>query len=72
MLCKLDSPGHRDRLGRHEVAQAWAASEEVGVYAQSGALAISIEKDFRCLTQPLNQREHDAYPHPGQPSETRS
>jgi hypothetical protein len=55
-----------------EVAQAWAASEEVGVYAQSGALAISIEKDFRCLTRPLNQREHDAYPHPGQPSETRS
>jgi hypothetical protein len=51
------------------VAQAWAASDEVGVYAQSGALAISIEKDFRCLTRPLDQQEPDAYPHPGQPSE---
>ena len=55
-----------------EVAQAWAASDEVGVYAQSGALAISIEKDFRCLTRPLDEQERDAYPHPGRPSETRS
>jgi hypothetical protein len=54
------------------VAQAWAASDEVGVYAQSGALAISIEKDFRCLTRPLHQQEPDAYPHPAQPSETGS
>jgi hypothetical protein len=55
-----------------EVAQAWAASDEVGVYAQSGALAISIEKDFRCLTRPLDQQEPDAYAHPGHPSQTRS
>jgi hypothetical protein len=55
-----------------EVAQAWAASDEVGIYAQSGVLAISIEKDFRCLTRPLDRQEPDAYPHPGEPSETRS
>ena len=55
-----------------ETAQAWAGSDEVGIYAQSGALAISIEKDFRCLTRPRGEQEPDAYPHPGQPSETRS
>ena len=55
-----------------EAAQAWAASDDVGVYAQSGALAISIEKDFRCLTRPLDEQEPDVYPHPGRPSETRS
>jgi hypothetical protein len=50
------------------IAQAWADSDEVGIYAQSGALAISIEKDFRCLTRPLDEQERDAYPHPGQGS----
>ena len=55
-----------------EAAQAWAGSDEVGLYAQSGPLAISIEKDFRCLTRRLHEQEPDAYPHPGQTSETRS
>jgi hypothetical protein len=55
-----------------EDAQAWAGSDEVGLYAQSGPLAISIEKDFRCLTRRLDEQEPDAYPHPGQTSETRS
>jgi hypothetical protein len=55
-----------------EAAQGWAASDEVGLYAQSGALKISIEKDFRCLTRRLDEQERDAYPHPGQPSATRS
>jgi hypothetical protein len=55
-----------------EAAQTWAASEEVGIYAQTGDVAISIEKDFRCLTRPLEGQELDAYPHPGQTSETRS
>ena len=55
-----------------EAAQGWAGSDEVGIYAQSGALTISIEKDFRCLTRPLDEQERDAYPHPGRPSETRS
>ena len=54
-----------------EAAQAWAGSEEVGLYSQFGALAISVEKDFRCLTRPRDD-ERDAYPHPGQTSETRS
>jgi hypothetical protein len=43
-----------------------------GLYAQSGPLAISIEKDFRCLTRRLDEQEPNAYPHPGQTSETRS
>jgi hypothetical protein len=55
-----------------QTAQAWAGSDEVGIYAQSGVLSISIEKDFRCLTRPLDLQELDAYPHPGQPLETRS
>ena len=54
-----------------EAAQTWAGSDEVGLYAQSGTLAISVEKDFRCLTRP-REDEHDAYPHPGQTSETQS
>jgi hypothetical protein len=54
-----------------ESAQAWAGSDEVGLYAQCGALAISVEKDFRCLTRP-REDEREAYPHPGQTSETRS
>lgn len=55
-----------------EAAQGWAASDDVGLYAQSGALAISIEKDFRCLTRRPDEQERDAYPHPGQASGTRS
>ena len=51
-----------------EAAQAWAGSDEVGVYTQSGALAISVEKDFRCLTRRPEEQEPDAYPHPGQRS----
>ena len=54
-----------------ESAQAWAGSDEVGLYSQFGALAISVEKDFRCLTRPRDD-ERDAYPHPGQTSERRS
>ena len=55
-----------------EAARAWAGSDEVGISAQSGPLTISIEKDFRCLARPLDEQERDAYPHPGQTSETRS
>lgn len=52
-----------------DAAQAWVGSGEVGLYAQSGALSISIERDFRCLTRPLgDEGEGDAYPHPGQRS----
>ena len=55
-----------------EAAHAWAGSEDVGIYAQAGPLAISIEKDFRCLTRSLDEQERDAYPHPGQAAEGRS
>lgn len=50
-----------------ETAQAWAISDEVGVYAQAGALQISIEKDFRCLTRSDEEEERDAFPHPADP-----
>jgi hypothetical protein len=55
-----------------EAARAWAGSDEVGLYAQSGFLTILIEKDFRCLTGRADAQEADAYPHPGQTSEIRS
>ena len=49
-----------------DAAQAWANSDEVGIYGRSGALAVSIEKDFRCLTRPPDDpQERDAFPHPG-------
>jgi hypothetical protein len=44
-------------------AEAWAASDEVGMTARDGDLRIAIEKDFRCLTRP-REEERDAYPHP--------
>ena len=55
-----------------EEAQAWTSSDEVGIYGRSGAVMVSIEKDFRCLIRPLDQQEQDAYPHPGQSPEARS
>ncbi len=47
-----------------EAVALWAESDEVGIYARSGRLTISIEKDFRCLTRPLDEHELDAYPNP--------
>lgn len=47
-----------------ETVRAWAAGDEVGLYAQDGALRIAIEKDFRCLTRA--EEELDAYPHPAE------
>ena len=47
-----------------EMGRAWAAGDEVGLYAQDGALKIAVEKDFRCLTRP--EEEPDAYPHPAE------
>lgn len=47
-----------------ETVRAWVAGDEVGLYAQDGALRIAIEKDFRCLTRA--EEEPDAYPHPSQ------
>ncbi len=42
----------------------WASSAEVGIYGESGALEIAIEKDFRCLTRPEERFDPDVYPHP--------
>jgi hypothetical protein len=47
-----------------ETARTWASSNEVGLYAQDGALRIAIEKDFRCLTRVTE--EPDAFSHPNQ------
>lgn len=47
-----------------EAVALWAGSDEVGIYARSGGVTISIEKDFRCLTRPLDDSERDAYPNP--------
>jgi hypothetical protein len=44
--------------------RVWASGDEVGLYAQDGALRIAIEKDFRCLTRA--GEEPDAYPHPAE------
>ena len=48
-----------------EDTERWARSEEVGIYEQYGALAIAVEKDFRCLTARPGEQEAGAYPHPG-------
>ena len=47
-----------------ETVRVWASGDEVGMYAQDGALRIAIEKDFRCLTRA--GEEPDAYPHPAE------
>ena len=49
-----------------ESVAVWAAADEVGLYAQQGALKISVEKDFRCLTRRPDEQEPDAYPHPAE------
>lgn len=50
-----------------ETARAWADSKEVGIYAQCGALRISIERDFKCLTHASEEEKADAYPNPDEP-----
>ncbi len=49
-----------------ETAQAWAMSDEIGIYAHTGELQISVEKDFRCLTRSDEEEERDAFPHPAE------
>ena len=51
-----------------KAAEAWAISDEEGMYAQSGLVSISIEKDFRCMTRSNEESERDAFPHPGKRS----
>ena len=47
-----------------EAARKWTDSDEVGIYTQSGALTIAIEKDFHGWTFPDDQQSPDACPHP--------
>jgi hypothetical protein len=49
-----------------QVLNAWTDSDEVGIYARAGGLIVSIEKDFRCLTRPLDEQERDCYPNPAE------
>jgi len=49
-----------------ESVALWAAADEVGLYAQHGALKIAVEKDFRCLTRRPDELEPDAYPNPAE------
>jgi hypothetical protein len=47
-----------------ERIREWAASDEVGIYAQCGLMEVTIEKDFRCLTRPEEQWDNDVFPNP--------
>lgn len=53
--------------------EQWASTGETGIYGAAGALDISIEKDFRCLTRPEERLNPDVYPHPdADPEECRT
>ncbi|HEU5021648.1 MAG TPA: hypothetical protein VFT60_07145 [Bryobacteraceae bacterium] len=43
--------------------KAWAASDEVGIEGQDGAIRILVEKDFQCL-HPDALAEPGAFPNP--------
>ena len=45
-------------------ARAWAESEREGLYGQSGAVRISIEKDYQCLHRPAAAQDAGAFPNP--------
>jgi hypothetical protein len=47
-------------------ARAWAASDEVGIEGEDGALRIAIEKDFKCLTPRTGEDDADAFPNPNE------
>ena len=47
-----------------ETVRKWADSDEVGIYAQSGALAVSVEKDLRCSSRPDGDPQPAACVHP--------
>jgi len=48
-------------------AQAWADSDDVGIYGEvpngSGSLEVAVEKDFACL-DPSHAGNRDTYPNP--------
>ncbi len=47
----------------HEMSQAWAVSNEVGIEAEQDQLKIIIEKDFACLS-PRGEEDSDTFEHP--------
>lgn len=52
-----------------EMAENWADTEEVGLYAEQDIgdltkLKIVVEKDFVCIERPLDADNKDAFPHP--------
>jgi hypothetical protein len=51
------------RLPASEVRN-WADTDTVGLYGQAGALEVSVEKDFRCLSRAGSGEEADAFPNP--------
>jgi len=42
----------------------WARTDSEGLYGRSGALDISVEKDFRCLHRAGSPDDVDAFPRP--------
>ncbi len=50
-----------------EIVRVWTFGDDVGIYAQAGAMGIAIEKDFHCLTRPLDEQEADTFPNPSAP-----
>jgi hypothetical protein len=49
--------------------EAWASSAEVGMSAEQalddgGALALLVEKDFKCLAPREGEAAYDGFPHP--------
>ena len=51
------------RLPERDV-HGWADTDSVGLYGQAGALEVSVEKDFRCLTRAASPEDADAFPNP--------
>ena len=45
-------------------AQQWARSDEVGIEALAGPLAVLIEKDFSCLEPRAGEEDGDTFPNP--------
>ena len=41
----------------------WANGDEIGIYGNAGALSISVEKDFRCVTR-RDDDDAGAFPNP--------
>ncbi|MGA3027136.1 MAG: hypothetical protein ABSF98_20445 [Bryobacteraceae bacterium] len=44
--------------------RSWADTDTVGLYGQSGALEVAVEKDFRCLSRAGSAEEAGAFPNP--------